>query len=319
MPRANVRTTAPSVSHILHRPADTSYVAPDLRSMRLVRVGDLEVAAYQRTLQMRRIALYAARFNAAQIGLLEVSDREGSLWIVDGQHRVALLIRMFGPDVLCPAMVHRKWSYVEEAERFGYVNRHRTAVTALDTYKADREAGVLDVLAIDRIMERHHLRVGDVYTEGVVQSATRLRSCYARYGSSMLDSVLDVLNLIWGKEREAYSSDVLGATCWVLHTYAAALDVGALIDVTRSQYYTAKALVARARSRRGEHGGDLSMNLAYLLIESYNAQLPKTRRLPMPADVRPAATKRVNDVARLEQLQRAARDSQRAAKHLSAV
>lgn len=314
------RNTYNPPPHVAHRPADTSYEPPNLDLVQLVGVGDLKVDAYQRDLVQRRVTNYAARFNAAQVGIIEVSDRDEQLWVVDGQHRVALLMRMFGPDVLVPAIVYRNWSYVQEAERFSYVNRYRTAVTALDTYRADREAGVADVLLIDKLLKRHGLRVASAYTDGVVQSATRLRSCYARYGESLLSSVLSSLKNIWGTERDAYSSDMLGATAWVLHTYAAALDLGIFSDVMTSQYYTAMQLQRRARSRRGEVGGRLSINLAYLMIEAYNSQeRRKSNRLPMPADVRPAATKRVNDVARLERLQQAARDKHLNAKHLAAV
>lgn len=288
--------------------------APVLR-VELLRVGDLQVdPAYQRELNERRIRKYKVDFKPIQLGIIEVSRRDdGTMFVVDGQHRVALVKQLFGPNAQLPAQVYEGWSLQQEAERFGYVNKERVQVTPLAAYKADRAKGAEDVRIIDRTLSAVHVRVSEQAGDGTVQCVTELRSAVARYGENGLWNGVHLIHAVWGPVRDAYRTSIVASACWVLHTYGTAIDLAILTESLKQQYYSALTLYKRAQSRRDEHGGDVTLNVSTIMVETYNSAVPAKRRVPLPADVRPTASKRVNDQRRLEELQRDARDAARRA------
>src|SRR5688572_29248244 len=97
------------------------------REVREIEVGKLKVRSiYQRPLDERRVKKMTDAFDENLIGALEVSFADGQFWVVDGQHRLALL-RAKGIKTV-NAVIHYGLSLEEEANLFGRLNSQRRPV-----------------------------------------------------------------------------------------------------------------------------------------------------------------------------------------------
>jgi len=115
-----------------------------------VRVGDLQFdESYQRTGQLNhaRINDIARNYDAAAIGVILVSEREdGSLYVIDGMHRVLATIKRFGADHRMHATLVCHLTVAEEARAF-WMQTKRTAVSKIQQFNARLAAG--DAVAVN--------------------------------------------------------------------------------------------------------------------------------------------------------------------------
>lgn len=85
----------------------------------LLRVGDLRVdSSYQRDLNQVRVRRMAKVYDRDALGALEVSLRDDTYFVVDGNHRRALVIEVEGEDALVLCHVHEDWDQIREAQVF---------------------------------------------------------------------------------------------------------------------------------------------------------------------------------------------------------
>jgi hypothetical protein len=91
---------------------------------------------YQRDqVKLNRVEQIAMAPNLNAFGLLIVAHREGKYWVVDGQHRWQAACKRNDMDML-PCLVHDSKSERDEAELYCLINLNRSAVSALDRYRA---------------------------------------------------------------------------------------------------------------------------------------------------------------------------------------
>lgn len=84
----------------------------------------------------------AREFDPALFGVITLAEREGgSYYILDGQHRVAAVVKMGAADTLLPCEVITGKSYKEEAEIFYKRNSRRAVMTSQDKFRGALEAG----------------------------------------------------------------------------------------------------------------------------------------------------------------------------------
>lgn len=168
---------------------------------------------YQRLLSPSRVNEIAENLNPFAFGMVYLSQRgDGSLYALDGQHRVAAIETKYGPGATkqVPAMVLRSLSPQDEARFYYIMNRHRLQPTAHDAFKArlafDDEAATNVKRALD---DR-----GIVVSTGMTRSVLRFNEVQAiaeienLYRTGYLHEVLDVIGEAWrgrdGAHRAVY-------------------------------------------------------------------------------------------------------------------
>ena len=143
---------------------------------------------------------------------LVVSQREDrSLFVVDGQHRLAAAI-MRGDIEQLPCFVCALPDLASEADRFVQFNKNRKSLSSLDLWKASVASGDPVALEITGSLERAGLRVSGTTNNTVGTNALTniggLQRCYRKQGLDQLSAVLDVLANAYRGEVMQYAGTV---------------------------------------------------------------------------------------------------------------
>ncbi|MFO6447847.1 DUF6551 family protein [Erythrobacter sp. NE805] len=120
--------------------------------------GQLEIdPTYQRSIDnpesQALIADIALNWHWGRAQVLTVSRREGRLYVVDGQHRLAAA-KLRGDIQQLPCLIEEFADVAEEAQLFGDLNDRRRPVSAIDKFRAALVGGDADCMAIGAAMER---------------------------------------------------------------------------------------------------------------------------------------------------------------------
>jgi len=167
----------------------------------------------QRELVQTRVNDIVANLDLEQIGCPTVNERDGSFYIIDGQHRVeALRAYGFSDDQL------QCWTYVglteqEEAEKFLKLN-DTLVVNAMAKYKVGVQAGRDIETKIDKIVRSEGLKVTPDRVDGGIRAVGTLKRVYMRSGPEVLARTLRIIRDAYGTAGfEAPVLDGLGLMC----------------------------------------------------------------------------------------------------------
>ena len=167
------------------------------------RIGDLNVdPAYQRSIEggqskslIRKIAMF---WDWALFHPLSVARRaDGSLWVIDGQHRLAAA-RLRRDLYDLPCVVGPSRSLADEAASFVAMNIQRRAMTKLDLFKAavageDSEAGaIMAALAEAGLSVAPHSNF-TAWKPGMVANIGGIENAWRRHGGRVTRTALRAL------------------------------------------------------------------------------------------------------------------------------
>lgn len=110
------------------------------RLMHVAKEKLLIAAEYQRDLIELKVKEITAAWSWVGCGVIVVAERDGKLWVIDGQHRVHGACRRSDIKTL-PCIVFQVESLAKEASGFLVANTGRKAVSALDKQRAKVCAG----------------------------------------------------------------------------------------------------------------------------------------------------------------------------------
>src|SRR5512144_2349483 len=104
--------------------------------------------SYQRTPAAHRLDAMVKNYDPLLMQVLEVSRRpDGSIYVIDGQHRMMAASRKFGENHELPCRVHEGLSVAQEAKMFVDLQRKRKSILQVEQFKANLIAG--DPLTVD--------------------------------------------------------------------------------------------------------------------------------------------------------------------------
>lgn len=163
-----------------------------MSSIKEVPVGQLKVRTdYQRPLDEARVARMAKNFNKDLVGVLEISD-DGSYWVVDGQHRLAVMRALGIPTA--KVLIHHGLTLPEEASLFARLNTERRAVTPMALFKAEVIAGTQRSVEVQEIAARYGLAVNQWTAKNTIQAVAALWNAHRR---GTLDQTLSIITEAW--------------------------------------------------------------------------------------------------------------------------
>jgi hypothetical protein len=253
-----------------------------------VRLADLRVDPdAQRILNERRAQRLADRFLPEAAGAVVVSRRgDGSLYLVDGQHRVRGALLAGVPTL--PAEVHHDLSRRDEATLFLLKNREGVRPSALDEYRVGLTAGLPLFTDTDAELQRRDLTAGSTgpHTVGAVSGVLRLTE---QYGPATLGRTLDVALAAWGRsDGRCWDGTLLGGVGTFLGKHGEDVDDDALLARkiakrgTAHQWIGATVQQASAFGTQ-QAGGAGRLSACYrLVVSAWNAGR-RTRRIGEPA------------------------------------
>jgi hypothetical protein len=227
---------------------------------------------YQRELDARRVEAMTKRFSPSLMGVPVVARREdGSLVRIDGQHRCAAAISAGHGDVPVMMEVYEGLTLQQEAELFLQLNGGRTAVGAVDKYKARLEAREPVALEIQGLLKKHGLRVGKVPARNCVLAIQAVERAFHR---GTLDSTLFVLCGWCEGDAAAFDGLFVRAVSLFLSYYP---DVDPRHLVSRLEQVAPSRL--ETRLRREAQSGSSEDAARLVLTDIYNHRTPVARRV----------------------------------------
>lgn len=221
----------------------------------------------QRDLKQARVDQLAANLDLEQLGTPTVNERDGSFYIIDGQHRIEAL-REYGfadDSVQC-------WTYIglteeEEAEKFLKLN-DVLAVDAFAKYRVAVQAGREVECDIDRIVRAQSLRVTRDQIPGAVRAVGTLRRIYARGGAVTLRRTLVIVRDAYGDPgMEAAVLDGIGLLCG---RFNGEVDDPTLVRQLANTNAGVNGLLGRAEKLRHQTGQPKGHCVAAAAVEIYN-------------------------------------------------
>lgn len=201
-----------------------SFVAADGKKVtipvRRVRVSDMYVdSVYQRDLDNGWIEKRVRDgWSEPLAQVVTLSARGGRLYVVDGQHRLALA-RGCGVDSL--------WAYViegltqkEEAEKFAQFQRLRRALRIWETFKADTVAQKAEALEIARTVHQVGFRIDRSGTAGTITAIGALVSIHKLGGGPLLRDTLTIIKRLWTLDDSmALRGQIMHGIAIFLHSF----------------------------------------------------------------------------------------------------
>lgn len=245
--------------------------------------GDLNVDdEYQRSLEsensltlIRRIAQFWDWGLCQPVNVARRAD--GSLWIVDGQHRRAAAV-MRGDIPHLPCVVLTFMSKGEEAAAFVALNKQRRALNSVDVFKASLAAGDLDAKAIMEVITASGLSIAPhsnyvAWQPGMLYCIPTIQAGYRKHGRLVVSSALVAFSEAFAGQVLQYAGNLLTG---LIAFYAAelredAFDADVFID-TLSLVSQAEWL-RRARLRVVQTGQSLRDAMHAMFTDAYLAAL----------------------------------------------
>lgn len=265
--------------------AKPTEIPPGEGLTRMGRIEDVQIDAlnidhsYQRDLKQALVEKIGEAWDDPAAGPIVVSRRaDGSLWIVNGQHRVAAA-RITGLKTIIAQVVDGLTPADEAALRLKC--NTRAGDTSLETFKAELAAGEPEARDIKRICREFDTRINAHPDQhNGINCVAAVRKVYRLDGGLLLARTFEVIRNAWGSVsgENATTSQILGIA-WMIQKHPGELDVQHLTDRLRINH--PDVLSARALAQRAIMGGPQWLNFYRAMVECYNDKLGAKRRLDL--------------------------------------
>lgn len=229
---------------------------------------------YQRDFDQRRVDAMTRAYNPNLIGVPVVSKREdGSCVRIDGQHRLATCIAAGHGDVPLLMEVHEGLSLQEEAELFLRLNGGRTAVGAIDKFKAKLVAREPIALEIFAILKRLGCKITRSPSRGGVMAVNAVEAAH-RHGN--LEPTMRSLVTWLDGDTEAFHGDIIRAVSAFL---VACPEADPLHLAARLADQSPERLRTRLKRETQQLPGFREDAARLVLTEIYNRNTKQARRV----------------------------------------
>lgn len=252
-------------------------------------------SAYQRTLNPRRVADIVKNFDPRRFQPLEISQRtDGSLWCMEGQHRLAVARELNLETV--PAMVHTGLKSTDEAILFWLFQRDRRALNFWDAFSARLYGKEEAAVEIDKAIRDAGVTYGNA-SHYDVQALATCENLYNLGGPELLRQTLQFCDETWPLSNRRFDGMMISGIGIILNQYAKweRFDMGRFTTVmssTSPAYMIAEVKLVRSHQSAKDK---ISYGAATLMRELYNKRLGSARQLP-PIKPRIAASAPIRPV-----------------------
>jgi len=262
-------TTRLKVNPPIGKPPVLEWIAP----------GELSVDdSYQRSLEsensvtlIRRIAQFWDWGLCQPVNVARRAD--GSLWIVDGQHRRAAA-NMRGDIAHLPCVVQAFADIGREAAAFVALNKQRRALGAVDVFKAALAAGDEDAKAVMQLVTAARLSLAPhsnyvAWQPGMLYCVPTIQAGYRKHGQLIVSSALCAFAEAFEGQVLQYAGNILAG---LIPFYAAELreasfDADTFIEMLAAT--SQKEWLRRARLRQVDTGKNLRDAMHAVFTEGY--------------------------------------------------
>jgi hypothetical protein len=262
-------------------PPETELIGTVARAgtLEVVHIDDLNVDyTYQRDLNSDLVNKIKDGYDMAVAGTIVVSRRaNGSLWVVDGAHRVAGASLAGEKEMLAQVLMGLDQQTEAELRLKGNVKR---SDKSSERFKAQVAAGYAESLAIVEILTNFETKLNlaspDAYHG--INAISAVESIYRLNKGIMLTRVLEMTRDAFGSVGgKTASSSMLRGIAWLIQKHEREMDRGRMID--KMSRDGVDMIERKARSIKLTHGGAMWVNFYRAFVDSYNERLPEKSKL----------------------------------------
>lgn len=188
----------------------------------LIPVSALSVDIYQRGIEPLRIKKMVTNFDAALLGSIIVSERDGKYYVIDGQHRV-ILCKKVGVTSLM-AIVLEGLTLEEEAKYFNHYNGakgERKSLHKENIFNANVIAKDEASLQIKQIVESVGLRFGRGQGHNTIAAYNTVYKIFESYGKEHFARTINLIAATWNGESYSLNNYMLTAVSEFIKVYGA--------------------------------------------------------------------------------------------------
>lgn len=258
----------------------TPQIAPVEFDMVERRVGDLWVDPnVQRALRKARVETMAKKFDFAALGVLTTSYRSPKrIHIIDGQHRYRAA-EAAGYKGAIQTMQYTGLSIPQEAALFRVLNETEK-VSRIDRFQLACVEQDPDALALAGFVAAHGWTVGSGggSNDSRLSAIGSLERVYA-LSPEAADETLAVLTKAFGYRISTVQGSLVEGLGRMLAKYGRAVDLNDLADRLSGVPGGPDGLVGNARGQALTRTGNLSNQVAKVVVDLYNTRR-RTRKLP---------------------------------------
>lgn len=225
----------------------------------------------QRSVNHARVRKIAGALKLGGIGVVTVSQRaDGSLVILDGQHRVLALLENGLGSTLVACRVLTGLSLADEAAQFIVLNNSQRP-NPVDSYRIELLSGDEECMAIQKIVEATGLRVAMQTGPGIVACVSTMRVLYRKGGANALAPALRVPVAAWGMEGTSVESPIVAGLGEVFRRYGDEIDRSALVRKLSKFPGGAPGLLGQAKGLHGlRKQVTIGRCVASIIVDVYN-------------------------------------------------
>lgn len=242
------------------------------------KVGDLSVdPTVQRSVKKSRVEAMAKTFRADALGVLTTSFRSGGLiHIIDGQHRYRAA-EMAGYTGAIQTTEYRGLTLPEEAAMFRLLNRTEK-VSPIDQFLVACVERDADAIAIARILRDNKWTLASSAATGKLSAIRALERVY-KMDPTAAAATIATLTVAFGHIPSAVQGSMIVGLGRVLARYGQDVDLTDLAKRLAASPGGPDGLIGFARGQKLARAGDLSFQVAWVIVNLYN-QRRRTTALP---------------------------------------
>lgn len=240
----------------------------DIGDIIMLPLDKLDIAPYQKDLNIERIRRIVEKFDINRMRPIEVSYRDGRYWVFDGQHRANAYLLMGFARI--PCIVHYGLTYEQEAYLFARQQDEVGSVNANHKWNALVEAKDEETLEIVKLCKQYGFTVLAKNNHGNnIKCVSRLRKFYRELGPTKLMAVLMALRDAWNYMPHSVDCPIFDGITILVKTYPE-FDYGRLAKVLSD---TTPKLVLRDMEDEFHGVRGEGRRAAFQILKLYNRQL----------------------------------------------
>jgi|SRR5215471_6419464 len=213
-------------------------------------------------------------FDLDAIGVLHAVeyeiDGELAIWIIDGQHRVATLIKHGLGEWEVEVKIHMDVKDDARAAQLFLELNNRASVSPFDKFKNSCTARKIDALRVYKIAEEHKLKIGKTSGDGSICCVSALQKIFKLDDGKALILTLETLTTAFGHTASAVEGKLVEGVGLLYKTYNGTIDRPALVKKLSKYPGGASGLLGDGKGIRQYRHCSVSRGVAERVLEVYN-------------------------------------------------
>jgi hypothetical protein len=199
---------------------DYSQFIPEAHFERIPIKNLVSNQVYQRILSELHVKRTVANYDPYQINPVKVSRRDGTNYVVNGQHTIEIIAAVScSREIPVWCMIYDDLDYKQEADIFANQQKNLKSLTPYEIFMANVEAGNDEQLIIKDLVESYGLVLSPTKIPGGICAISTLEYLNRKYGFHLLNRTLRLCIGTWEGDINSLKANILRGTSKLLVAY----------------------------------------------------------------------------------------------------